>query len=149
MAFVPFVESDQPTMANFNEKFQQAIAAGTQFAHGSYTGSGTYGASNPTKLTFPFKPYAVIVAVATQVVDTTASGATVKSYSVAGGFPWIRGMDVGLVSRGFNTSGFNSVSSCNLTWGDDFISFYSSSASSQFNYSGATYYYMAIGGETT
>lgn len=44
MAFVPFVESDQPTMAAFNEKFQEAIstamAADPTISVGSYTGNG-------------------------------------------------------------------------------------------------------------
>lgn len=44
MAFVPFVESDQPTMAAFNEKFQQnydaILAAAGKVEVGSYAGSG-------------------------------------------------------------------------------------------------------------
>lgn len=43
MAFVPFVESDQPTMAAFNEKFQQnyeaMLANGFQIVTGSYAGT--------------------------------------------------------------------------------------------------------------
>ena len=55
MAFVPFVETDQPTMAAFNEKFQQnfeaAVAAGVQIAIGSYVGDG----SRTKTLSIPFK----------------------------------------------------------------------------------------------
>lgn len=47
MAFVPFVESDQPTMAAFNEKFQEAIeqatddavSAAPKIVTGSYVGT--------------------------------------------------------------------------------------------------------------
>lgn len=49
MAFVPFEKTDQPTMANFNEKFQQAIADAVNQADGkavkiktgSYVGTGS------------------------------------------------------------------------------------------------------------
>lgn len=66
MAFVPFVESDQPTMAAFNEKFQQnyeaAVEAGFYAITGTYTGTGTSGAGQTkNKITLPAKPFAVIV----------------------------------------------------------------------------------------
>lgn len=54
MAFVPFTKDDQPTMAAFNEKFQQAIdeavSRGVKIEVGSYVGTGTYGKSNPNSL---------------------------------------------------------------------------------------------------
>lgn len=69
MSFNPFSETDQPTMANFNQKFQDAIAQATQdalsaapkIAVGSYVGTGTYGSSNPNTLTFGFKPKIVLI----------------------------------------------------------------------------------------
>lgn len=65
MAFVPFVETDQPTMAAFNEKFQQnydaAMEDGTHFQAFSYVGTGKSGASSPNKLTFGFAPKFVLL----------------------------------------------------------------------------------------
>lgn len=69
MAFTPFVETDLPSMANFNAKFEEAIEAakdgaladGVKIATGSYVGTGTYGASNPCSLTFDFIPKIVVI----------------------------------------------------------------------------------------
>lgn len=60
MAFTPFTEQDRPTMENFNEKFVSLFGAGVQISEISYTGTGTYGASNPTSITFDFAPDVVI-----------------------------------------------------------------------------------------
>lgn len=60
MAFVPFVESDQPTMAAFNEKFQQnyeaAVDACAKIEEGTYTGTG-----GSNTLTFGFVPKIVFI----------------------------------------------------------------------------------------
>ena len=65
MAFVPFTKDDQPTMAAFNERFQQvideAVSRGVKIEVGSYVGTNTYGADNPNSLTFRFKPKLVFV----------------------------------------------------------------------------------------
>lgn len=65
MAFTPFVETDQPTMASFNEKFQQAIqdatAQGLKIEVVTYIGTGTYGQDNPTSISFSFVPKMVII----------------------------------------------------------------------------------------
>lgn len=62
MAFTPFVDTDQPTMAEFNEKFQECIAEAfshdVQIETGSYVGTGTNSItinfSNPPKIVFIF-----------------------------------------------------------------------------------------------
>lgn len=63
MAFVPFVESDQPTMAAFNEKFQQnyeaTIAAAGKVETGSYVGTGT---TTAVKITCSFTPKLIVIA---------------------------------------------------------------------------------------
>lgn len=70
MAFVPFVESDQPTIAAFNEKFQQAIAAaiagGKQIQKVGYVGTGTYGKNSPVVIEFETQPDLVVVGGASQ-----------------------------------------------------------------------------------
>ena len=55
MAFIPFTPEDKPTMAAFNEKYEQAIFAaaelGTSVEVVSYVGTATYGSSNPCSIT--------------------------------------------------------------------------------------------------
>lgn len=62
MAFVPFVETDQPTMAAFNEKFQSLLGEGVQIEKTSRTGKGTYGSSHPSFARFTIIPDIVIMA---------------------------------------------------------------------------------------
>lgn len=73
MAFVPFVESDQPTMAAFNEKFQQildvTLGADVKIETGSYVGNGAYGASNAKSLTFSFVPELLFVGRHNSIMD--------------------------------------------------------------------------------
>lgn len=83
-----FEETERPTMAEFNERlgtiggkldtaaFLNALKTvivdsegnellsipGVQIETGSYTGTGTYGSSNPNSLTFGFEPKFVLVA---------------------------------------------------------------------------------------
>ena len=65
MAFTPFTESDQPTMAAFNQKFKEAIQdgidGGLQMVEGSYTGTGRYGEGNKNSLSFPKPPKLFII----------------------------------------------------------------------------------------
>ena len=91
---------------------------------GSYTGTGTYGASNPCKLTFSFDPKLVFV----------ASGAS-GYFSNA----WICGETIGKTQYNSN------MYTCNLTWDGKSIAWYSSnSASAQLNINNAVYHYIAI-----
>lgn len=139
MAFVPFVETDQPTMAAFNEKFLQnydaAVAAGLKIKVGSYVGTGAYGSSNPTKLSFGFKPQFLFVA-----RETSKTGATFGYYFTA-----VRGVKSAMSVRslGADSSLDGQVM---LTWGDAEVSFYAGyTAEDQLNAVNTTYYYLAIG----
>ena len=94
-----------------------------RIAWGSYTGTGTYGASNPTSLTFDFAPAAVLI--------RTANG----RYST-------------VFIRGCTTSHACINDSLNLQvgWTNDEVSWYSTDApNTQNNSSGTTYYYVAVG----
>lgn len=62
MSFPQFTETDQPTMSAFNKKFQEIINLGVKAVYGQYKGTGAYGKSNPTSISFPGKPLMVIVA---------------------------------------------------------------------------------------
>ncbi len=109
----------------------------TKIATGSYVGTGTGGAGSPTVLTFNFAPKFLIL-----VEHEGASGnntllSKVGGYSIYGynGFYY------------FYT--YSSGWTCTLSgWGTNTLSFYSGSAydgTYQFNASGKTYYYMALG----
>lgn len=94
---------------------------------GSYVGTGTYGASNPTTLSFPFEPKMVIIA-----ANAYQGGIT---------HPLIRPDTVGYV-----TIAASIYSSMVVSWAGKEISFYdANSAIRQFNNSGTTYYYIALG----
>lgn len=66
-----FKSTDLPSMANFNRKIDEANALAQYLeSHadtkgivqaGSYVGTGTYGAANPSTLTFDFAPALLIV----------------------------------------------------------------------------------------
>lgn len=65
MAFTPFVETDQPTMAEFNEKFQECIGAAVDLSGKieafSYVGTGTWGPSYPNTITCSFAPILIML----------------------------------------------------------------------------------------
>lgn len=99
------------------------IKDGVKIATGSYTGTGTYGASNPNSLTFAFEPKLVFI--------------TGNSGSDRGIF--ILGQGRGELSSSYVT--FYILSSGkNMSWYSN-----SGSAQSQLNMNNQTYYYVAIG----
>ena len=122
------------------------LGAKTQIYTGSYTGTGTYGSSNPNTLTFPFEPKLVIVTGRTNTTsDYQSMGIFVQ------GAQWTFGAGAGTalnttVSRGNN--GANQI-----TWNGNTISWYTLCTATTANYrpaaqlnsSGRTYYYIAIG----
>ena len=86
---------------------------------GRYTGTGTYGSGDPNEVTVPFKPQAVFV----------------TSGSVGTTIPMIRPC----------TSAKNSSATLTVTWEDDGVSWYSTSAANQLNAAGTTYDIVAFG----
>ena len=105
----------------------EVTAFPAQVYTGSYVGTGTYGASNPTTLSFPFEPKMVIIA-----ANAYQGGIT---------HPLIRPDTVGYV-----TIAASIYSTMVVSWAGKEISFYdANSAIRQFNNSGTTYYYIALG----
>ena len=101
-------------------------AGGVRIATGSYTGTGTYGASNPCSLTFPFSPELVIVR---HMVLMRGAGDTFHSTS----------------SNGSSSSNAKNTA----IWTETGVEWYCSqsyqpSASAQMNAEGAVYNYLAI-----
>lgn len=131
MAFTPFVETDQPTMANFNEKFLEILSEDIKVEAGSYVGTGTYGESNPNSLTFDFTPKAVFI-FGTKAPNNT--GASMMYFWGADSFTLILS---GL--SGAEPSGTASVSGNTMSWYDTREAYY------QCNKSSRTYNYLALG----
>lgn len=104
------------------------VANGVKIQTGSYTGTGTYGASNPCSLTFNFSPIFVIMA----PLDT-------NTFSGNGQVAFLRGA----------RNAISGISSANnwavLSWSGKTLSWYSEiSASGQLNMP-KKYYWVAIG----
>lgn len=132
MAFTPFVDTDLPSMANFNQKFLDAIQQATddalgeapKIATGSYVGTGKYGSRNPNSLTFGFEPKIIII-------GNDRGGVYINFYFW--GAVRMNGAN--------NYAKENIVSTSNYT-----ISWYHpSDVDGQLNASGITYNYIAIG----
>ena len=105
-----------------------------RIATGSYVGKGTYGESNPTKISCDFYPVIVIIAYETAASELN----NCKFYSVH----YLRGMSYGATVA-------PSTTMAALTWTNQSVSFYSSSAGNQANYNGYTYHYFILGYDKT
>lgn len=104
-----------------------------RIATGSYTGTGTYGASNPCSLTFPFVPKLVFI-------QSNNSSARDFGYLFA-----VRGMSY---AHGWVVMSNYSILPQTITWLSNGMRWYMSSASDgryQLNGSGESYYYAALG----
>lgn len=113
-------------------------AKSAKIAHGSYGGSGKYGASNKNTLTFDFAPKLVVVHDPNGRNFLLVRGASKV-------LAWISG---GLISvDSTSASGYDPQwATLTISWGETSVSWYAaSSAQYQYNYSGYTYYYIAIG----
>ncbi len=107
------------------------IKDGVKIATGSYTGTGTYGASNPNSLTFDFEPKFIFI-------------------SSLKGSDYMQSMK-GNTGFFFNNNESSDASNV-ITWGGNSVSWYTDGTASssvkpskQLNWSGATYNYLAIG----
>ena len=102
---------------------------------GSYTGTGTYGESNPNSLTFGFEPKLVIIYLSTGAGLLANSSYTGWSSSVI----LIKGQTK--IRTMASTSDVDGV----VSFDDKSITWYSSTAQSQLNISPLVYNYIAIG----
>ncbi len=145
MAFTPFTEQDMPTMANFNSKFQSAIddavqkavASGVKIQTGSYTGTGTYGQSNPCSLTFDF----VFDFVPKLLFFFGTSKSSMVSYGDTG-YPLVILWNV-TETFGYSLQFTDKYS--NISYSGKTISWYSMGDEGQFNHKGGIFRYVAIG----
>lgn len=109
----------------------------TKIATGSYVGTGAVGREHPTVLTFNFAPkFLILVGHEGALPDGTTLLSKVGAYSIYGynGF--------------YHFYTYSSGWACTLSgWGTNTLSYYASGidATYQFNVSGKTYFYMALG----
>lgn len=142
-AFVSYVNSPSP------DAYPPAVSDGNTYtllgqlgdkvriATGSYTGTGTYGASNPNSLTFDFEPKAIFMWAVnngirlpnTLAATTYIAAIPANNVYYYGGFDY-PGQTRGQIKR--------SIDGKTITW-------YSTDAGYQLNSSAFTYYYLAIG----
>lgn len=135
MAFTPFVETDQPTMEKFNEKFQQvigdAVAQGLKIATGNYTGTG----STSKTLNFNFRPKLVLIA---ERLGNTAYSAPLINPNSYGAVYYVSGLAGQLsLTWGSNSLTFNAT--------HDYIGDGGGALNGNSHLYARDYYYLAIG----
>ena len=102
---------------------------------GSYTGAGTYGASNPNSLEFGFCP--VLVAITCDELGHYPAAPSILLRG-AGLAPTLSAAEGGKMGAEYTA--------LRPTWGDSGVSWYSEkSVACQLNESGITYFYVVIG----
>lgn len=125
-------KADRPALEALSELVTSAMPNIPGIHMGTYTGTGTYGAGNPTSVTFPFKPKLVVL------MGDNASAV------------FIEGRRYGLAHVGDYSIYYT------LTWDDATLSWYQSGGSragynvpldagNQMNAANVTYHYFIIG----
>ena len=108
----------------------EAIAAAPKIAVGSYTGSGSCGASSPRTLTFAFQPKLVIV-VENSWDYLKAGTALISGQSLSAG-----------IGGGTNSGACLSLT---VSWSGNSVTWYGPSAEKQLDMENTGYFYCAIG----
>lgn len=122
------------------------LGAKVQIATGSYVGTGTYGADNPNTLTFDFAPKSLFlfaeVTSGAKVMYGIGSGANADNSAYIWGIPCRTGesYNVSYYSGKYNTVTV-SADGKTISW----VAGYNVDSGGQFNVSGWTYHYIAIG----
>ena len=110
---------------------------GPRIEAGSYAGTGTYGPSNPCSLTFDFTPKLVII---------WNKSATLSAVSYLNGYWGFMIIPYGVLKIDANFRDSSTVFANSFTWSKTKMSWYSTAdAKTQYNESGKTYGYIAIG----
>lgn len=138
-AYTDGVTEDFDSYVYLGVPFQNMPTA-ARIAHGSYVGTGKAGADNPTTLTFGFVPKIVFISAVSDIRLRHDDGFN-QGYAML-----INGViDAYVQQSGTNAS--NTV--LNIEWNGASVSMYHTYSppypGSQFNSSGKTYYYVALG----
>ena len=143
MAFTPFTESDQPTMAAFNEKFQECIqAAENMIETGSYVGDG----NNVKTITFSTSP--LFLFIYQGVISLSGNSVNPGTFFLL----WAPG-----ITRvyPYYSGSYSSRYFCDFEFSQNALTMTGSNESNgadpyaAMNASGETYYYVAIGKAVT
>ena len=122
-----WAKSDRVLMEDFNsdnQKIDAALGTIPKLAVGTYTGTGKYGTTNKSKLTFPFKPSLVLIF---HPADSNYQAVCLP------------GSDGNTRPFGANTPYLYA------TWSGNTVSWYSTDADNyQFNSKNAVYCYLAV-----
>lgn len=134
MDFDKLARLDENGLAELWSLVKAEDSKNAKIVTGSYEGDGGSGSGSPTSLTLPFVPKVVFIAVGENLLS--------KGYEA-----WL-GMlleDFGVaVGNKYDTTGVGVVSQTIAEWGTT-VKWYSSFPGWQYNSSGYTYYYVAIG----
>lgn len=135
-----WAKSDRVMMDDFNADnlkvdsalaaLGEAIAAAPKIAVGSYTGSGSCGASSPRTLTFAFQPKLVIV-VENSWDYLKAGTALISGQSLSAG-----------IGGGTNSGACLSLT---VSWSGNSVTWYGPSAEKQLDVENCEYFYCAVG----
>ena len=120
------IKANADAAANIGSQLNTKLSGMAKIAAGSYTGTGTYGTNGKSTLTFSFTPHIVIL----------NTGNPDPYNDVSRYFMLLRPAAQYLFDR--NHAG-------GLTWGEKSVAWNSDDAEHQFNESGKTYHYIAIG----
>ena len=135
-----WAKSDRVMMDDFNADnlkvdsalaaLGEAIAAAPKIAVGSYTGSGSCGASSPRTLTFAFQPKLVII-VENSWDYLKAGTALISGQSLSAG-----------IGGGTNSGACLSLT---VSWSGNSVTWYGPSAEKQLDIENCEYFYCAVG----
>ena len=135
-----WAKSDRVLMEDFNADnlkvdsalaaLGEAIAAAPKIAVGSYTGSGSCGASSPRTLTFAFQPKLVII-VENSWDYLKAGTALISGQSLSAG-----------IGGGTNSGACLSLT---VSWSGNSVTWYGPSAEKQLDIENCEYFYCAVG----
>lgn len=128
-----FYHLSNPALEDKTDKVATALGLPcVKIETGSYTGTGTYGSSNPSSLTFGFVPKLVLVYLTT--LYPSGNGGW------AGGFLWAFNLSNTRIESSASNFALNfTLTNNTLSW------YHTQGAYYQFNQSGTTHYYTAIG----
>ena len=121
-----------------------ALSGTAHLAVGSYVGTGTYGQSNPTSISFPFVPVLVIVYRDEYGIAPYSNMAWYESFVWVANESRIESAIFMQGSQGAGTyiiTNYTTLSGTSLSW----YATYQMTPEAQFNSSGRTYKYIALG----
>ncbi len=132
---IPVLDADGSTVGYVTRS--SLLSGLARISTGSYAGSGQFSSAHPNTISLSFAPKMVLL-FKTGYTSGRGSGDVYWSTSFAI-------LTYPITSINVASASVPSMTSIVLSWGDTSVSWYSVDAEYQFNTSGTTYYYIAIG----